>query len=267
LAQPVQKPSPPKGCAYSIAEVFDPLSKSEVDQVNGKLLASAAGIKLEIPALDQSELLPNPPAQGLSSSEESPPGLVYRVATPVVIRTVSNTPPNLPTLDKSNCTAASPLIAQSVTAIVPDSRSRFLLSSEAGAFTTTNLTFGFSNGMLTDYTVQRPSELAAVAGIPLRIANDIIQIPANLLQLRVNYDTQATALVNAQTALKQAQIQQATSLKSAQTALVNAQTALLQARINQPTAVANAQAALVQAQVALQKAIEAAAATGQTTAP
>jgi hypothetical protein len=186
-------------------------------------------------------------------------GLVYRIATPVVITAKAT----LGAMSADNpCALAAIPTAQSLSAVVPDSNTQFLFSSNAGAFTTTNLTFGFSSGMLTDYSAQRPSEVNAVAGLPVRIINDIMTIPTQLVQARVNYDTQATALVNGNTAVKQAQIQQANTLTNAQAAVVNARTALMQAQIGQPAAIANAQAALIQAQQALQKAIAAAAATG-----
>ncbi|KVN59748.1 hypothetical protein WM03_24700 [Burkholderia ubonensis] len=101
--------------------------------------------------------------------------------------------------------------------------------------------------MLTDYSMQRPSEIAAVAGIPVRIANDIMTIPTQLLQLRVNQDTAAVAKVNGDAAVKAAQIQQAATLSNAETAVVNAQTALATARIGSPTSIANAQTGLVNA--------------------
>jgi hypothetical protein len=245
----------PASCYYSIAEVFDPVQSGERDNIN-KLLADPsiyAKIRLSIPAADQS--IEKPAVQLTNPSEIS--GLVYRIATPVEIKVVATTSamdPNQP------CPLASPPLAQSITTIVPDSRTQFVFSSEAGPFTTTNLTFGFSNGMLTDYSVQRPSELNAIAGIPVKIANDIMQIPAQIIQARVNLDTQQTALVNGQTALKQAQIQQAASLYGAQTAVVNAQTALMQANIGKATSIVDAQTALVQAQTALKQAINAASA-------
>ncbi|WP_141715738.1 hypothetical protein [Burkholderia ubonensis] len=145
------------------------------------------------------------------------------------------------------CKLASSPPAQELQTIMPDSRTQYVVTSKAGAFTTTTLTFGFSNGMLTDYSMQRPSEIAAVAGIPVRIANDIMTIPTQLLQLRVNQDTAAVAKVNGDAAVKAAQIQQAATLSNAETAVVNAQTALATARIGSPTSIANAQTGLVNA--------------------
>lgn len=145
------------------------------------------------------------------------------------------------------CKLASSPPAQELQTIMPDSRTQYVVSSKAGAFTTTTLTFGFSNGMLTDYSMQRPSEINAVAGIPVRIANDIMTIPTQLLQLRVNQDTAAVAKVNGDAAIKAAQIQQTATIANAEAAVVNAQTALASARIGSATSIANAQTGLANA--------------------
>ncbi|WP_345816674.1 hypothetical protein AAGS40_27235 (plasmid) [Paraburkholderia sp. PREW-6R] len=145
------------------------------------------------------------------------------------------------------CTLVSSPPAQAWQIIVPDSTTQYVATSKAGAFTTTTLTYGFTDGMLTDYTMQRPSEVAAIAGIPVRIANDIMTIPTQLLQMRVNYDTASVARINGDVAVKSAQIQQAATLANAETAVVNAQTALSSARIGSSTSIANAQTGLVNA--------------------
>jgi hypothetical protein len=82
-----------------------------------------------------------------------------------------------------------------------------------------------------------------------------MQIPAQILQLKVNYNSAQTALTNSQTTLLQAKIQQGASIATAKAAVVSAQTALAQAVIGQPTAIANAETALINAQRALGQAI------------
>jgi hypothetical protein len=242
----------PTDCSYSISEVFDPLNRTQVDNVNKALQSAGAQVLVAVPSLSDATQLPAD--QGLPPATGTVAGIVYRVATPVVVQIAPNSLPG-----GLRCELATPSVAaQSITAIVPDTRSRYFVSSQAGPFTTTNLTFGFSSGLLTDYSVQRPSELAAVVGIPVTIANHIMQIPAQVIQARVNYDTQATALVNAQTTLKKAQIEQSASLASAMADVVNAQAALKEAEINKPASVIKAETALVQAQEALQKAIQSA---------
>jgi hypothetical protein len=231
-------------CNYDTAVTFDPLDQNELDAAQNVLRAHNSNIGLTI----YTGVTPVSTGKKLISTTD---GLVYRIATPVVVAaTVSET-----SMDKAGmCPLGALPAAQTMVGIIPDSRSDFVIGATAGAFTTTNYSFGFSSGMLTDYSVQRPSELAAIANIPVRIATDIVQIPTSLIQLKVNYDTQATALVNAQTALQQAQLARPAALLSTQTALVNAQTTLTQAQLAQPAAVATGQTAIVNAQTGLAQA-------------
>jgi hypothetical protein len=246
-------------CYYSLSEAFNPLDAGDILRVKTELQNNKANFSLISSAVpnDASSAAADAAkdkvaTQGMTSNSGEIPGLVYRVATPVEVRII-------PDANAMNDTSGCPLqnlpASQDIYTVIPDSRSEYLLSSEAGPFTTTNFNFGFSSGMLTDYNLQKPSEIAAVAGIPLRIANDIMQIPAQILQLKVNYNSAETALTNSQTTLLQAQIQRNATLANAKAAVVNAQTALMQATLGQPTAVANAQTALLQAQQALEQAI------------
>jgi hypothetical protein len=287
--------------AFSYAWIFDPFDTTTVGKINTQLAAKQASFHVDVNS-------GTPPPENAPPPQTRPTsvaGLVYRTATPVVIRivkndqdtasqtvqttqdtsvhdapaqaaapasgasapTVANNPPGdapHPTgtqaqeadakKDAKNgapiavtCALASSPPAQAWQTIVPDTRTQYVVSSKAGAFTTTTLTFGFSDGMFTDYTMQRPSEIAAVAGIPVRIASDIMTIPTQLLQLKVNYDTASVARINGDASAKSAQIQQTATLANAETAVVTAQTALASARIGEPTSIANAQAVLVKA--------------------
>jgi hypothetical protein len=241
---PATPSTAPTSCAYDIARVFDPLSEAERDAVASDLHARRSNITLRV------SVGGTPPNTGENPIANAP-GLVYRVATPVVVTTGSASD----ALDDSNpCPLASLPTSQSLVGVVPDSRSQYVISATAGPFTTTNYSYGFANGMLTDYAVTRPSEIAAIANIPVRIAQDIVQIPTSLLQMKLNYDTQATALVNQQTALQQAQLARPTAVVNSQLALVNAQTALKQSQIGAGTAVLNAQTGYVTAQSGLAQA-------------
>jgi len=253
----------PPTCAYSEVFVFDPTNKKQVDAVNTRLGADGSRIAIADTALDDASQAPS--GAGLDALASDISGVIYRLAVPVSVQAVENRDPLLPNGD--DCALAAPISAQVLNAIVPDSRSRFFVAFKAGPFTTTTLAYGFSNGMLVDYTAQRPSEIAAAVGILPIIAKHIVEIPTSLIQARVNYDTQATALVNADTALKQAKIQQAASMAEALTAVTNAQSALLQAEVNGPAAVANARVALIKAQQALNAAQQSAAAQQVSPSP
>lgn len=210
-----------------------PLPNSDV--APGPAIHNGAGGKNTGPHLNtQPAPLPGAnPAVGTAERKANPGA----PAKPVV----AATPP------AATCDLASSPKAQAWQTFVPDTTRRYHVSSLAGPFTKTSLTYGFTDGMLTQYTVDRPSEVAAIAGIPVRIANDIMTIPASIVKMRVDYDTQAVAKINGDASVREAKIKQGQTIANAEAAVVNAQSSLANARINDQSSLANAQAALVDA--------------------
>jgi hypothetical protein len=280
------RPPPPASCSYSLSMVFNPLDGAQVTEVNQALGRHQAGFRISVPSASQTPAYTDDKRLKPVDLSQS---LVYRVATSVVIL---SSPVDGVLARDAACPIQSLPMAQSIQAIMPDSRSKFAVRQDAGPFTTTNLTVGFSNGMLTDYTAVRPSELAAFWGIFPKVASDIVSIPATIIQARVNLDNAKTALVTADSNLQQARIAQQTVIINARAAVVSAETALLQAELTQPTTVTNArtagvtaqtnlaqaeigqsktiaeaQLAVFQAKQALQKAIDASAAAKPATTP
>jgi hypothetical protein len=133
-------------------------------------------------------------------------GLVYRVPRQTVLTLASAKDFNVD--DDPVCKFNTQVDAVSVVATIPDSSAAFVLPAHAGAFTTSNLSFGFKDGMPTDFGEHQPSELAAITGLPVQVAKALISIPAQMLQLRVNYDSQASALIDAKTTELKAQLDQ-----------------------------------------------------------
>lgn len=228
---------------YDFATIFNPVNKDEVKKIKDYLEQNLSShIRLDVISEDIN-------SKKIADDAKAIKGLVYRVPTPVIISTKATDD----AMTQKICELQSPPAAQSLQAIVPDTRSEFVVRSDAGAFTTTNLNYGFANGMLTDYNVQHPSEIAAVANIPVSIVNSIMSIPGSILKLRLDYSSAETALVNAKTAAIQAQSNQSAAIINAQTAIDRAKTALTQAELGETSAFYNAQASIVTAQQALQK--------------
>ncbi len=73
---------------------------------------------------------------------------------------------------------------------LPDYSPRFMIPLDRVRFVETkhDLTFD-ANGRLTRVTATRPSEFKAVAKKPFEIAKEIVSIPAQILQFRINYTT------------------------------------------------------------------------------
>ncbi len=87
---------------------------------------------------------------------------------------------------------------KSVQVMLPNKSPIAMVSMETGWFITTKYDVGFQDGMLTKLDVQRPSELYSLIQIPINIAKDIASIPSEILQLKFDYSSKDTALLESQ---------------------------------------------------------------------
>lgn len=95
--------------------------------------------------------------------------------------------------------------------LLPNNGPVVVASMETSPFIATSYDVAFQDGMLTKWDVDRPSELYAAVQIPLNILKDIIALPTQLLQLKIDYSSKDTDLlkseknrVEAATALREA---------------------------------------------------------------
>jgi len=141
-------------------------------------------------------------------------GFVYRIQRPYRIEVN-------PTSGNNSCAPANAR-SQTVVVNVPDSTMAFVLPMMAGSFTKNVVAANFKNGMPTDYSIDRPSEVNAIAGLPFDVAKAIVSVPAEIIQLKVNYNSQDAALVAAQAKVLDAQTALIASQKQLEAARANA---------------------------------------------
>lgn len=96
-------------------------------------------------------------------------------------------------------------LVKAVELALPNGGPLAALSMETGWFVKTNYDIGFQDGMLTKLDVQRPSEVHAAIQIPLTIARELIALPTDLIQLKIDHSTKDASLVNAQSAILEAE--------------------------------------------------------------
>jgi hypothetical protein len=265
---PAAKPAPgapPLACDYVYSVAFDPTNKQEVDAIGTRL--QDPDIRAHFVLQTSYSIRNSVVTQNIAAyakGEDAIEGLVYRAPAGVNIFA-------LPTSDAdttADCPLQSKSQAQSLQVFVPDTNADFIAPTLAGALTTSSTQFAFSNGMMTDYNLNQPSEAAAFASIPVDIINKVMTIPTSILKLRLDYSTAQTNLANQQASLITAQGSEAIALVNAKAALETAETNLATTDINDPTARLKALTALVQAKQALATAIAAAAqANAATTKP
>lgn len=82
---------------------------------------------------------------------------------------------------------------------------------ETGPFIPTSYDIAFQDGMLTKWDVDRPSELYAIIQIPLNILKDVIALPTQLIQLKLDYSSKDVDLLKSE----KAQVEAAAALKKA----------------------------------------------------
>jgi hypothetical protein len=96
--------------------------------------------------------------------------------------------------------------------LAPDPKSVLGVRLDRQAFSDSNVTLTFNNGMLTDYQTTKKSELVSLLQVPLNVGSAIIDTVASLTNLKINHVnedknmlTEQLALINAQKELLRAQ--------------------------------------------------------------
>jgi len=193
--------------AFTAEYLIDPATFEPQDALNLELC------KLHSPLFVMLTKLPV--SLGTMTDIDTPfDGLVYR--RPVSYRIearerISTIPDNTATCasNDSPCAITTQIaISHGVKAVelaLPNGGPLAALSMETGWFIKTNYDIGFQDGMLTKLDVQRPSEVHAAIQIPLTIARELISLPTDLIQLKIDHSTKDASLVNAQMAIIEAE--------------------------------------------------------------
>lgn len=111
--------------------------------------------------------------------------LFYRTPLPVKV-VLSRTDAGVPT----------PIDASIV--MLPQAGPVTYLPMNSSMFVKTVSDVTFSDGMVTAWSTDRPSEALEVVRLPLKVLTAVIEVPAQLLSLKVDYSTKDQAMVDAQ---------------------------------------------------------------------
>ena len=91
-------------------------------------------------------------------------------------------------------------VTDSSIAMIPQAGPISFVPMNSSAFVKTVDDVQFADGAVTSWSTDRPSEVLEVVRLPVKIATAVIQAPAQLLSLRVDYSSKDKALVEAQQA-------------------------------------------------------------------
>ncbi len=142
--------------------------------------------------------VPKQPRKEGAEDANSLQGLAYRMPAPYWVSLLSKS--------AGNCLLTPDQQTQTVSVNLPDPTQTFVLPSQAGAFTKSVTTHAFKDGIPTEFSTTRPSEILAVANLPLDLARAIISVPTEMLKLKVDYNNQAQALTEAQSKILQSRL-------------------------------------------------------------
>ncbi|OLN27023.1 hypothetical protein DVDV_2323 [Desulfovibrio sp. DV] len=81
---------------------------------------------------------------------------------------------------------------------MPNESPAYLFDLRRTAFVKKTYAVQFENGFLTSAKINKPSELLAGVSLPVDIIKSIASIPAEIIQLKINYNSQQQALLEAE---------------------------------------------------------------------
>ncbi|WP_139311603.1 hypothetical protein [Desulfovibrio sp. DV] len=82
--------------------------------------------------------------------------------------------------------------------LLPNESPAYLFDLRRTAFVKKTYAVQFENGFLTSAKINKPSELLAGVSLPVDIIKSIASIPAEIIQLKINYNSQQQALLEAE---------------------------------------------------------------------
>lgn len=188
--------------AVAISQVFDPTDSEDIARVNTGLAKSGLVLTAKIAGANKPLDAPQ---------QTNVYGLAYRAPASVTasVTNLENAP--------SVCDLPMPANA-GLTATAPDSRTLFHLPVTGSLLTKSKVDLTFKDGMPSSYNWDQPSTAAALSRLPIDIMKAIVEVPASLLRVRVDYDNQAVALTEAQTKQLKAQLDLLTAKQKLQDA-------------------------------------------------
>lgn len=209
--------------AFTFTRTFDPTDTAEVEAMAIALgVESQDSLQLVYEGQEVNVAAPVPPVVApplpapvpkVEAPQATLQGLAYRAPRLASIEVKAK--------DSANCKSVTKPTYASLAATVPDSTTLYVLPVEAGSFTKSKAEYAFKDGMPISFNVDRPSQAVAIARLPVDIMKAIVEVPASILKLRVDYDSNANALTEAE--LKSLKVQ--LDLLKAQQALDEARSA------------------------------------------
>ena len=177
----------------SITQDIDPSKRKDVDALNSRLCSESIMLMLKV---DPPRTMLVEPLKALFKAE----GLIYRQPGTFTVK-VKRTKLNG---NKCECVGIDPTI-QSVNLTLAQGGQIGILPLPRGGFSKNEYDFSFSDGNLSRSKTIQPSEALSAVNIIPNALKAMISVPAELLQLRVNYSTHEKELLELKKTMLEAQ--------------------------------------------------------------
>lgn len=155
---------------------FDPTDKGEMDRFIQELKKLKCNERLNV------KIYPEPNSPDLKPSPTSASGVFFRPLLPYKL------------------TLTDEISTTELTVLLPNKAPVLSIDLSRAMFVTKVSDIEFNNGILTKVTIKKPSEVLAVASIPIEIAKAIVAIPAELIQIKINTASKEKALLESEKA-------------------------------------------------------------------
>jgi hypothetical protein len=206
-------------------QIVDPTNPAAVGELNIQLVPFQRCIWL------QPEPVFTPPTSNGNAKAGGTAGLFYRIPRPYRMTTYyGHYSGNSAGIQGQNSTDAHTAQNRDASTCAGDVVSAYILAIEntspvmridvtRAAFVKSVNTVDFTDGMVTALHVEKPSSSMAIVRVPLDIADAIVSLPAQILQLRIDQTNQRQQLIDAQD-----------KVVTAQKSLIEAEAQLAEAR-------------------------------------
>lgn len=191
------EPPKPLDCGEpkSIVRLFDPTDAGVVSEVNNELIAAHYPYRVGVDPkawISEQQRAEQGKADWTAAKSLYEPykgALFYRSPVPVLL-----TLKRVATVDDK----AQEFVVDSAMVALPQAGPISYIPANSSAFVKTVDDVVFVDGTIASWSPDRPSEVLEIVRLPVKVATAIISVPAQMLSLRVDYDSKAKSLADAQ---------------------------------------------------------------------
>ncbi|MBX9615589.1 MAG: hypothetical protein K2X25_08340 [Caulobacteraceae bacterium] len=174
--------------ARQSVHIFDPVASGELTRVSDALKAAKFPLQV-VSSETQASAQAYPAMEAPRLRKPFNGALFYRSPQPVLLAIQQDYDPGT----KENWVTVDAALV-----LLPQAGPVSYIPMNSSAFVRTVNDVQFTDGVITSWTAERPSEFLEIVKLPVRVLTDLISVPARLFSVQVDYSSAAEALALAQ---------------------------------------------------------------------